>query len=141
MSEENVAKQKLLQQKTPATTGHGGGVGRGAGRGGGGGGPSFGGPGSKEAARGRKEARGTKRGRDEVYIQDFSLTFIDPFSFQDDGSKKSEMKLNIPEVLKAKLVDDWEAVTKNNQVRLALLKLFSCLRDYYPNSFSHYPYR
>lgn len=26
------------------------------------------------------------------------------------------MKLTIPEVLKARLVDDWEAVTKNNQV-------------------------
>jgi len=26
------------------------------------------------------------------------------------------LKLNIPEVLKAQLVDDWEAVTKNNQV-------------------------
>lgn len=27
------------------------------------------------------------------------------------------MKLNIPEILKVLLVDDWEAVTKNNQVR------------------------
>jgi mortality factor 4-like protein 1 len=35
---------------------------------------------------------------------------------QDEGSKKPEMKLNVPEVLKVKLVDDWEAVTKNNQV-------------------------
>lgn len=26
------------------------------------------------------------------------------------------MKLNVPEVLKVQLVDDWEAVTKNNQV-------------------------
>lgn len=26
------------------------------------------------------------------------------------------MKLNVPEVLKSLLVDDWEAVTKNNQV-------------------------
>jgi mortality factor 4-like protein 1 len=26
------------------------------------------------------------------------------------------MKLVIPEILKAKLVDDWEAVTKNNQI-------------------------
>lgn len=26
------------------------------------------------------------------------------------------MKLNVPEVLKIQLVDDWEAVTKNNQV-------------------------
>jgi len=67
MSEENIAKQKLLQQKGPGPTGHGSGVGRGAGRGGGGGGGGgFGGPGSKEAGRGRKEARGTKRGREEV---------------------------------------------------------------------------
>jgi mortality factor 4-like protein 1 len=35
---------------------------------------------------------------------------------QDEGNKKPEMKLNVPEVLKVKLVDDWEAVTKNNQV-------------------------
>lgn len=26
------------------------------------------------------------------------------------------MKLTVPEILKVKLVDDWEAVTKNNQV-------------------------
>ncbi|KAG6845722.1 hypothetical protein H0H87_004988 [Tephrocybe sp. NHM501043] len=43
--------------------------------------------------------RGTKRGRDE-----------------DDSSRKPELKLNIPEVLKVFLVDDWEAVTKNNQL-------------------------
>lgn len=36
---------------------------------------------------------------------------------QDDSSKKPEMKLNVPEPLKVLLVDDWEAVTKNNQVR------------------------
>jgi len=35
------------------------------------------------------------------------------------------MKLSIPEVLKAKLVDDWEAVTKNNQVCRFFLSLFS----------------
>ncbi|KAJ7074486.1 MRG-domain-containing protein [Mycena amicta] len=40
--------------------------------------------------------RGTKRGRDEV-----------------EGTKKPEMRLSIPEQMKAKLVDDWEAVTKN----------------------------
>ena len=28
------------------------------------------------------------------------------------------MKLNVPEQLKVLLVDDWEAVTKNNQVRI-----------------------
>jgi len=58
---------------------------------------------AKDAGRssGRKDAgtRGTKRGREE-----------------DDSSKKPEMKLNVPETLKVLLVDDWEAVTKNNQV-------------------------
>ena len=29
------------------------------------------------------------------------------------------MKLNVPETLKVLLVDDWEAVTKNNQVRFS----------------------
>jgi len=33
------------------------------------------------------------------------------------------MKLTVPEVLKTILVDDWEAVTKNNQVRLAGITL------------------
>ena len=32
------------------------------------------------------------------------------------------MKLNVPETLKVLLVDDWEAVTKNNQVRLLRLE-------------------
>ena len=36
---------------------------------------------------------------------------------QDDSSKRPEMKLSVPEILKVILVDDWEAVTKNNQVR------------------------
>lgn len=50
----------------------------------------------------RKEGRGTKRGRDE-----------------DDFTKKPDMKLNVPEILKVLLVDDWEAITKNNQVGIA----------------------
>jgi len=33
------------------------------------------------------------------------------------------MKLNVPEILKVKLVDDWEAVTKNNQVRFPFSQL------------------
>ena len=49
----------------------------------------------------RKDGRGTKRGRDE-----------------DDTNRRPDMKLNVPEILKVLLVDDWEAVTKNNQVRL-----------------------
>ncbi|KAF5369210.1 hypothetical protein D9757_010035 [Collybiopsis confluens] len=50
----------------------------------------------------RKEGtRGTKRARED-----------------DDGhiSRRSEMKLTVPEVLKVLLVDDWEAVTKNHQL-------------------------
>lgn len=42
------------------------------------------------------------------------------------------MKLNVPEILKVKLVDDWEAVTKNNQVRLPpsdlSMSLLTCVR-------------
>ncbi|KDQ52551.1 hypothetical protein JAAARDRAFT_61857 [Jaapia argillacea MUCL 33604] len=51
------------------------------------------------AARKEGGTRGTKRGREE-----------------DEGSKKPEMKLNVPEPLKVVLVDDWECVTKNNQL-------------------------
>ena len=39
-------------------------------------------------------------------------------SCQDDGSRKPDMKLAVPDILKVQLVDDWEAVTKNGQVRL-----------------------
>lgn len=35
---------------------------------------------------------------------------------KDDSSKKPELKLDLPEVLRVFLVDDWEAVTKNKQV-------------------------
>jgi len=34
----------------------------------------------------------------------------------DDGVKKPELKLEIPDILKVILVDDWEAITKNNQL-------------------------
>jgi len=37
------------------------------------------------------------------------------------------MKLTVPELLKTILVDDWEAVTKNNQVRLAVVTFFTTL--------------
>lgn len=79
------------------------------------------------AAGGRKEGtRGTKRGREEVsLVQSFiiclfdsSYIFLSNSNIQDDGTRKPEMKLIVPEVLKIKLVDDWEAVTKNGQVRI-----------------------
>jgi mortality factor 4-like protein 1 len=48
----------------------------------------------------RKEGgRGTKRGRED-----------------DDGTRRPEMRLAVPDTLKVLLVDDWEAVTKNSQV-------------------------
>ncbi|KAI0349842.1 MRG-domain-containing protein [Trametes cingulata] len=58
------------------------------------------GAGGRGGPGGRKDgARGTKRGREE-----------------DESTRKPEMKLNVPEMLKVLLVDDWEAVTKNNQL-------------------------
>ncbi|KAJ7280369.1 MRG-domain-containing protein [Mycena rebaudengoi] len=49
----------------------------------------------------RKEAgtRGTKRGRDDT-----------------EGYRRVDMKLNIPEQIKSKLIDDWETVTKDNRL-------------------------
>jgi hypothetical protein len=35
---------------------------------------------------------------------------------QDEYFRKPDIRLSVPEILKAVLVDDWEAVTKNNQV-------------------------
>ncbi|KAL5514060.1 hypothetical protein ACEPAG_2821 [Sanghuangporus baumii] len=56
--------------------------------------------GRTSTAGGRKEgARGTKRGREE-----------------DDGSRKPDMRLIIPDILKVQLVDDWENITKNSQL-------------------------
>jgi hypothetical protein len=49
------------------------------------------------------------------------------------------MKLTVPEVLKTILVDDWEAVTKNNQVRrpeLLWLYIVADLKHIY--SLSHF---
>ncbi|KIO27401.1 hypothetical protein M407DRAFT_191103 [Tulasnella calospora MUT 4182] len=47
-----------------------------------------------------------KRGRDEMMDSDAANAKM----------KKPEMKLDVPDVLKVVLVDDWEAVTKNNQL-------------------------
>ncbi|KAF8063556.1 MRG-domain-containing protein [Lyophyllum atratum] len=57
-----------------------------------------GGAGTRVGAR-KDGTRGTKRGREE-----------------DESSKKPDLRLNLPEILKTQLVDDWEAVTKNNQL-------------------------
>jgi len=53
---------------------------------------------------GLASARGTKRGRDTVAEAD------------EEYLKRPEIKLPIPDDLKVLLVDDWEAITKNNQL-------------------------
>ncbi|CAE6471163.1 unnamed protein product [Rhizoctonia solani] len=58
---------------------------------------SGGGMGTGGRGAGRKEGR--KRGREE-----------------DEAAKKPEMKLEIPDILKVQLVDDWEAMTKSNRL-------------------------
>ncbi|KAL1742359.1 MRG-domain-containing protein [Schizophyllum fasciatum] len=65
--------------------------------------------GSGPAARGggRKDnnQRGLKRSREEVRGP-----------AKRDDVKRPELKLEMPEAMKVRLVDDWEAVTKNNQL-------------------------
>ncbi|KAI6127145.1 MRG-domain-containing protein [Pisolithus sp. B1] len=91
--ETNVALQKALTNQASAAAASSSGAAKGKSASGG---TSTAGMGSGRA---RKDGRGTKRGREE-----------------DDSHRKPEMKLNVPEVLKVQLVDDWEAVTKNNQL-------------------------
>ncbi len=78
---------------------------------------------------GRKDgARGTKRGREEVsrpvparsYRRNGRSIQSSCVALQDEGTRKPEMKLIVPEPLKVLLVDDWEAVTKNNHVRVCV---------------------
>lgn len=38
-------------------------------------------------------------------------------SQEEEYQKRPEIKVFIPDVLKTQLVDDWEAITKNMQVR------------------------
>lgn len=91
--ETNVALQKALTNQASAAAASSSGASKGKGTSGG---TSTTGTGTGRA---RKDGRGTKRGREE-----------------DDSHRKPEMKLNVPEALKVQLVDDWEAVTKNNQL-------------------------
>ncbi|KAH6902543.1 MRG-domain-containing protein [Coprinopsis sp. MPI-PUGE-AT-0042] len=95
MNEQNLAHQKALQNSHQSIVGAAGGPGSHHKAGGGGGHKASG----AAAAAGRKDARGTKRGRDE-----------------DDPARKTEMKLIVPEVLKQILVNDWEYVTKENKL-------------------------
>lgn len=39
---------------------------------------------------------------------------------EDEYLKRLELRIKIPDLLKVQLVDDWEAVTKNQQVRTLL---------------------
>ncbi|KAI0919770.1 hypothetical protein AcV5_001746 [Taiwanofungus camphoratus] len=88
-NETNLALQKALQQQASAASASAASsAGKGAARAG---------VGAKDGR--RKDGRGTKRGREE-----------------DEGARRPEMKLSVPEALKVLLVDDWEAVTKNNQL-------------------------
>jgi len=94
LNEQNLALQKTLQQTANPHTGHSGAVSASAKAHHGG----TKGAGTRTGAR-KDGGRGTKRAREE-----------------DDASKKPDMKMNIPDILKVVLVDDWEAITKNNQL-------------------------
>ncbi|KAG6811327.1 hypothetical protein H0H92_007991 [Tricholoma furcatifolium] len=92
-NETNIELQKTLQRSNAASAAPGASSSRG---------PKPGtkdGPGAGRGGARKDGTRGTKRTRDE-----------------EDSSKKPELKLNLPEILKVQLVDDWEAVTKNNQL-------------------------
>jgi len=122
LNEENVAVQKALQAQASAANASAASSSKHKSGGG-----HKDGSASKAGASTRKDGgRGTKRGREEVsgvslLIIPSSLCSVPWLTYrssssQDEGNKKPEMKLNVPEILKVKLVDDWEAVTKNNQV-------------------------
>ncbi|KAG2751344.1 MRG-domain-containing protein [Suillus brevipes Sb2] len=95
-NDTNVQLQKALMAHASAAASTSGSSSKGKAHGGG---MMKDGSSSRGGGLGRKDGRGTKRGREE-----------------DDISKKPEMKLNVPEVLKVLLVDDWEAITKNSQL-------------------------
>lgn len=40
---------------------------------------------------------------------------------EEEFKNKPEIKLIIPDLLKVKLVDDWEAITKNSQVGTTIM--------------------
>ncbi|KAG6868284.1 hypothetical protein C0993_005569 [Termitomyces sp. T159_Od127] len=107
-NETNIELQKSLQKNNAHASASGGSSSRGPKAG-----PREGAGGARGGTR-KDGTRGTKRARDE-----------------DDSNRKPELKLNLPEILKVVLVDDWEAVTKNQQVR------DSCLVGSSENSSSH----
>ncbi|KAL9713705.1 Esa1p-associated factor [Leucoagaricus gongylophorus] len=107
-NEQNIATQRALQATAYPHGQNGSGRGPLFGSNNGPGGSSVGGSnGLKGGAGSRGGARkdGTHGGRGQKRTRD-----------EDDASKKPEMKLSVPDVLKVVLVDDWEAITKNNQL-------------------------
>lgn len=69
-----------------------------------GGGTTTAGP--RQSTSGAIASRGTKRGRDSL---------AGPADPDDDYLKRPSIKLPIPDELKVRLVDEWEAITKNQQ--------------------------
>lgn len=75
-----------------------------------------------------KESRGTKRGRDAVeqvsclgepYDIHMIITDVCAIAMlcqEEEYVKRPEIKLNVPDALKVRLVDDWEFVTKRSQL-------------------------
>lgn len=63
----------------------------------------------KEPKVSKRESR-AKKVEDEGYGTEL-------YNWNPPTKRKTEVKLAVPEVLKAAMVDDWEAVTKNGQVR------------------------
>ncbi|KAG8746459.1 Esa1p-associated factor [Ceratobasidium sp. 414] len=92
-NDANIALQKTLMATSGATTSGAGGGGSKAGGG------TSGGSGGTTTGRAGTRKEGRKRGREE-----------------DETAKKPEMKLEMPDVLKVQLVDEWEAVTKSNRL-------------------------
>ncbi|KAF5325105.1 hypothetical protein D9619_009662 [Psilocybe cf. subviscida] len=112
-NDANLAMQKQLQLTNTAAAAGGSGASKAHNKG-----PAGGGKGDNLSSRtgARKDGggtRGTKRAREE-----------------DDNSKRTEMKLVIPEVLKGILVDDWENVTKNQQVCLSSFFFLCFVRSF-----------
>ncbi|KAA1470984.1 MRG-domain-containing protein [Dentipellis sp. KUC8613] len=87
-TESNLTLQKSLSLAQAAATSAAGGSS----------GPSksASGVGGKAGARRKEGGRGTKRARED-----------------DDGARRPELRVQVPETLKVLLVDDWESVTKN----------------------------
>ncbi len=60
---------------------------------------------------------------------EFFLAFLTSFlslASQDEGSKKPDIKVNVPEALKMFLVDDWESDEKQPGACIASRLLLSC---------------